>query len=444
MGVGVFGTLLGFLRKGIEGFPDVRRGRNLQYSMQDIGLSAFGVFFCQSPSFLAHQNLMQQAQGTNNAHTLFGVEVLPTDNHVRALLDPVDPKSLGGVFGDTFEYLREQGVVEGFRGFGNTLLVAVDGTGYFRSEAIHCAACSVARHADGRVVYTHAAVMPAVVKPGCAQVLPLEPEFLMPQEGHEAQDCELAAAQRWIGRVGEPLSALGVTLLGDDLYACVPMIRAVLEAELDYIFAAKESSHQYLYQEVRSLEQLGELEVLTATQGVGKKRRILSYRFVNELGLTVEASTVPVNWVELVMSDEAGKVSFRVAFVTSHRITAENVQALVEAGRCRWKIENENFNTLKTKGYHFEHNFGHGKRYLAQTLLSLNILAFLFHTALEFLDERYTALRDMLPRRDTLFQHMAALLQYLPFANWRSLLEFMIRARRDGPGPPPQNFPIEL
>jgi hypothetical protein len=25
------------------------------------------------------------------------------------------------------------------------------------------------------------------------------------------------------------------------------------------------------------------------------------------------------------------------------------------------KIEKENFNTLKTKGYHFEHNFGHGE-----------------------------------------------------------------------------------
>jgi hypothetical protein len=62
------------------------------------------------------------------------------------------------------------------------------------------------------------------------------------------------------------------------------------------------------------------------------------------------------------------------------------VEALVEAGRCRWKIENEDINTLKTKGYHFEHNFGHGKRYLSQTLLSLNILAFVFHTGLKLED----------------------------------------------------------
>jgi hypothetical protein len=38
---------------------------------------------------------------------------------------------------------------------------------------------------------------------------------------------------------------------------------------------------------------------------------------------------------------------------------------VVEAGRSRWKIENENNNVLKTKGYHLEHNFGHGQQHLS-------------------------------------------------------------------------------
>ena len=42
-----------------------------------------------------------------------------------------------------------------------------------------------------------------------------------------------------------------------------------------------------------------------------------------------------------------------------------------------------NSNVLKTKGDHLEHNFGHGKQYLSAFLLSLNLLAFLFHTGLE-------------------------------------------------------------
>ena len=52
------------------------------------------------------------------------------------------------------------------------------------------------------------------------------------------------------------------------------------------------------------------------------------------------------------------------------------------------KIDNENTNVLKTKGYHLEHNFGHGKQYLSAFMLSLNLLALLFHTVLEWSDDR--------------------------------------------------------
>src|SRR5215475_2558171 len=61
-------------------------------------------------------------------------------------------------------------------------------------------------------------------------------------------------------------------------------------------------------------------------------------------------------------------------------VTADNVMDIAHAGRGRWKSANENNNVLKTKGYHLEHNFGHGKQYLSAFLLSLNLLAFLFHT----------------------------------------------------------------
>ena len=185
----VFRTLLSFLTSAFDGFPDVRTGQNTQYSMHDFGMSAFAVFFSQSPSFLAHQQLMQQTRSMNNGETLFGIQKLPTDNQIRNLLDPVDPKHLHAVFGSVFEYLMQQKVVEQFRSFEDTLLVALDGTGYFYSESIHCPSCTVAHHRDGRISYAHSALMAAVVKPGCPQVIPLEPEFIVPQDGHKKQDC---------------------------------------------------------------------------------------------------------------------------------------------------------------------------------------------------------------------------------------------------------------
>ena len=235
-GSNCFPTLLSFLETAIDGFHYVRHGDNTHYTMRDFGLSAFAVFFSQSPSFLAHQTLMQQARGMNNGRTIFGIQELPTDAQIRNMLDPVSAESLHSVYASTFEYLQSKGVIESFRSFGNTLLVALDGTGYFYSESIHCPSCKVTNHCDGRTSYSHAALMAAVVKPGCAQVIPLAPEFIVPQDGHKKQDCEPVAAKRWISSVAEPLSPLGITLLGDDIYATNPMIKHVLAQELDYIF----------------------------------------------------------------------------------------------------------------------------------------------------------------------------------------------------------------
>ena len=115
------------------------------------------------------------------------------------------------------------------------------------------------------------------------------------------------------------------------------------------------------------------------------------------------------------------------AFVTNHELTRQTVVPLVKAGRTRWKSENENNNILKTKGYHLEHNFGHGQQYLASFLLTLNLLAFLFHTILELLDDNYRLLRQELATRQTFFNDIRALTRYFYFNSWQHLLEFMIQ-----------------
>jgi len=280
-------------------------------------------------------------------------------------------------------------------------------------------------------------MIPAIVKPGCPQVIPLEPEFIVPQDGHDKQDCELAAATRWIDAVGERYSDLGATIIADDLYAHHPFIEKVVAAEFQYILVTKQPSHKYLYEEIESFERLGTVHHFSERRREGKHFATFTYRYLNDVTLISSADSISVNWVELTIINESRTSTFRGAWITSYRISDENVAELVAAGRCRWKIENEAFNTLKTKGYHFEHNFGHGKANLSATLLSLNILAFLFHTVLELLDERCARIRSKLPRRDTFFHHLSALTEYLCFADWSALMQFMLTALEHGPGPPP-------
>jgi hypothetical protein len=422
-----FEALMSLLMGCVEKFPDRRTGKNTQFSLEDVTRGAFGVFFCQSPSFLAFQELMQQQQGRNNAGTLFGVQQIPSDNQIRALLDPVDPALLNPVYEKCFDLMQQRGLMHPMRSFANSLLVALDGTGYFLSESIHCPSCVVSNHRDGRVTYTHSVLLPAVVSPQQAHVVALQPEFLSPQDGHDRQDCEFQAALRWIDRYAARLSPLGVTLLGDDLYSRTPIITRAVQQELDFIFVAKPVMHKHLFEDIEGLEKLGGVHTLQRSAWTGKDHRHYHYRWINDVSLTAEKDSPVVSWVELQILDDTGKVTYRNCWVTSHPISEQTVVELVNAGRCRWKIENENFNTLKTKGYHFEHNFGHGQQFLSQTLLSLNVIAFLFHTLLELMDSRCALLRSTLPRRDTFFQHVATLTQYLCFDSWVALMQFMVK-----------------
>jgi hypothetical protein len=423
---GVYQKLLGLLGAAIATFPDLRQGKNRRYTMADITRGAFGVFFCQSPSFLAHQQLMEQAQGRNNAQTLFGVQHLPSDNHIRSHLDAVDPRLLRAVFQQTSEYLVKEKALERFRSVGNTLLVALDGTGYFSSEKLHCDQCQVAHHHDGRTVYSHSVLLAAVVAPKQAQVIPLQPEFIRPQDGKDRQDCEQRAAQRWLTEVAPLYSDLDLTVLGDALYATQTIIQKTLDAEMGYLFTSKQEAHRYLYEEIASLEKLGEVHSLQRKHWTGHQHQIWRYRWANGVRLRNSDDSLNVNWAELSISGEDGRTTFHTACIGSHEISEQNVQELIQATRTRWKIENEDINTLKTKGYHFEHNFGHGKQFLAATLLSLNLIAFLFHTVLELLDPRCALIRKTLPRRDTFFQHVAVLTQYMCFDGWQQMMLFML------------------
>src|SRR5882762_8148971 len=112
-------------------FPDVRSGKNSSYDLPDVGMSAFSVFFTQSPSFLAHQRDMKLRKGRSNAESLFGLSEIPSDNQIRNLLDSVSPEYVQPVYRQTFLALDETGVLEKRRSFAKQLLVAIDGTEYF-------------------------------------------------------------------------------------------------------------------------------------------------------------------------------------------------------------------------------------------------------------------------------------------------------------------------
>lgn len=426
--------LIQLIRATFDCLPDSRRASNAtKYQMSDAALSAFSVFFSQSPSFLDWQIRMQQAHGKNNANSIFGVHQIPSDAQVRNLLDPIPPETLFPLMAGIGDTLYDLGHLNSYRSVGNTLLVAFDGTDFFSSENIFCSCCTQSEHKNGSIRYRHIAVTPVIVAPGHEKVITLSPEFVTPQDGHDKQDCELAAAGRWLKQWGAHYVARGMTTLGDDLYCHQPFCKLVLALNAHFLFVCKPDSHTTLYEWVEDLSRNGTINTVTISRRVGIKQFTDTYRYASDLPLINSDDALLVNWLELVTTNEDGKVTYRNGWATSHAINRENVAELAKAGRARWKIENENNNTLKTKGYHFEHNFGHGEKYLANLMATMILMAFLLHTALDWIDLRYRELRTKLPSRRTFFEHVRALLQYIPFDNWDHLMTFMLSSLEPKP-----------
>jgi hypothetical protein len=415
-------------RHTFEGFVDARKGKNKHYSLTDAALSAFSVFFTQSPSFLDFQRTLELTHGNNNARTLFGVHEIPSDNQIRNLLDNTPPQHLDPLYSFIFNALDNASIIDTFHSFNDSLLVALDGVEYFSSKEIHCEHCSTRQHANGQITYSHTVLTPVVLKPSCKEVIPLAPEFILPQDGAVKQDCELNAGKRWLHRYQKEFGRHKVTLLGDDLYSHEPFCRDALAHGFDFIYVCKKSSHTTLYEWLDYLQGGDGIRTVTRTRWTGKRHETDTYRYAQSVPLRDGKAALHVQWFELVTTDEAGKEIYRNAFVTNHAVSDKNVAEAVEAGRGRWKIENENNNTLKTKGYHFEHNYGHGKKHLSSLLASLIILAFLTHTVMEWMDDKYRLLRQKLPSRQRMFNDIRALTSYLCFESWDALMAFMLQS----------------
>jgi hypothetical protein len=427
---------IGFVREAAEGFPDTRKGKNIHHTIIDAVMSAFSVFFFQSPSWLSCQRAMQGEKGRSNAQTLFGIRAVPTDNHVRRLLDPAPPELLHGAYQKMLGVLNKSGALERYRVLGGRTAVALDGTDFHSSEKISCQECLVAHHRDERIVFSHKAVTPVIVAPGIKEAIPLRPEFVVPQDGAVKQDCEINASKRWLNDMGGWLREIRAVLLGDDLYAHGPFCRKVLLHDLHFIFTCLRGSHKTTYEWLDLLEPCDIQTVREIRREDDGRKRTWTVRFVNGVPLSGEEGALYANWIELTVTDVKGRQTYYNCWVTDIEVDVFNAIELAACGRSRWVIENGNNNTLKTKGYHLGHNFGHGKQHLANTLATINILAFLTHTVLELTERHYRLIRERLGSRYEFFLHLHVLTIYHLFQSWEDFENFIMKAHEIGPHAP--------
>jgi hypothetical protein len=403
---------------------DHRQPGKIDYSVNDAVMSGFACMYFQDPSIKAFQERLQDEREMNNLTTMFGVKSIPGDSQLRNIVDALPGEVFRPVFKDVFTRLQRGKQLEQFQVFPGTYLAALDGSQYFYSEKLKCESCLIANHDNGRVSYSHKVLMAALMCPGVKQVVPLMPEEIRNTDGQEKQDCEVNAAKRLIPAIKNDHPRLNLIIVGDGIYSKQPMVEEILDKNWSFIFVAKPDDHAVMYRHLENAP-MGKKTVVDEKSG---KTHV--YEWTNGVPLNGNPKTVMVNYFRhtIISIDKNGneKITYSNYWVTNIDINDGNVEQLVKCGRCRWKIENECFNTLKNQGYSLEHNYGHGKQNLCFNFLLLTLIAFLFHQVLELTDKLYQAVRMKMGSKRKMWETLRSYIQILIFNSWEHLMDFTL------------------
>jgi hypothetical protein len=412
--------MMRFLDNEFQKIPDHRDGNALRYELADVLKSAFAMFALKSPSLLDFKK--QTVPEESNLHNIFRIEgAIPCDNQMRGILDPLDPSLLRPLFHAGFVRLRQAGVVREYQYWQQMVIVSVDGVEHFSSTKVHCPSCITRTHRNGVVSYHHAGLAAVLVHPAQIEVFPLDFEPILRHDGAQKNDCERKAAKRLCEQLDERYHDLPILLVEDALYANAPHLRQITGYGWRYVLNVKPDSHQSLFKQFAGRQARGQVKELHEKDEDGVQHY---YAWTNDLCLCESAADLKVNFLLYEQTTPDGKVK-RWTWITNLTLQVRSVEKVMRAGRSRWKIENETFNTLKNQGYHFEHNYGHGFQHLATVLALLMLLAFLVDQIQQRCCKLFRQLWQGLKTKSKLWASLRNLFSVLVFEAMEALYRHM-------------------
>jgi len=410
-------ALLGLLRRRFEKIPD-HRGRKCPISLADALMSAFAVFSLKDPSLLA----FEERRNDENLRNLFRIAHVPSDTHMREILDPVEPRQLRPLFDAVFRQLQRGKALEPFVFHQGCYLLSLDGTGYFSSSSIHCDSClEKVNKQTGEITYQHQMLAAVMMHPDCREVVPLAPEPIEKQDGSEKNDCERNAAKRLLRQIRREHPHLKLIVVEDGLASNAPHIRELQNQNMHFILGAKPGDHPFLFDQVLAAFEADRVTSICWTEG----DVLCEISFINGVPLNESNQDLLVNWLQYGEYGPNGEER-KWTWVTDLEILRQNARRLVKGGRCRWKIENETFNTLKNQGYHFEHNYGHGEKNLSVVFAMLMMLAFLVDQVQQLCCPLFQAVWKKEGSKRALWESLRSHFRHFTFQSMRHLQQVML------------------
>ena len=407
---GLYSEVQGLLSQ----IPDPR-SYGCQYSLVDLLRMAFAMFSLKSPSLYSFQR--RSRAEAHNMRTIYGIEQVCTDNCLRQGLDELEPSILKKGFVRFHELLRRYGFLAHYTYWKRWQLVSVDGVEHFHSTKVHCSSCLTREEKNGEKHYTHSMLVAALVHPAHREVFPLECEPIVRQDGQDKNDCELNASKRLLDQLRMHYPEESFLIVEDALFANGPHIDQLRRHKFHYLIGVKPTKHKKLFSQFEQRNLKKPTNQIHYEDQKGYQHQL---RWVNNLPLNSDRADIRVNMLLYQQINPKGKIT-TFSWITDIKLHQRNANRMMIAARSRWKIENETFNTLKNQGYEFEHNFGHGYKYLATVLAYIMLLAFTLDQVQQHASRLFISLWKGLKTKVKIWQALRAAFVMVEFDNMKQL-----------------------
>lgn len=404
------------LKKAYKMFEKIEddRAPNVVYNLPDIFMSGLAMFS------LKYSSLLDFDEQTNlereNLKSVYGIEGVCSDTHLRRVLDSHKSEPIRACFSNRFGDLQRTGLLKEYEykiGSIPYLIVSCDGVQHFSSKRISCPCCLERKHRNGSITYHHNMLCAALVHPEKREVFMMDTEAIIQQDGTTKNDCELNAAKRLFSHMESDYEDFSeqynFLVVEDALYANVPHLRKLQQMNYSFIVNVKPDSHKSLFAHIEGRR----LRNQTQKRSIKKDGFTHRFEWVNNIPLNNTDQEFRINFLYYEQIDPKGKKT-TFTWVTDIALRANRVWSVMKAGRARWKIENETFNTLKNLGYHFEHNYGHGKDHLCTTLAHLMFLAFYIDQFVQACSKTFQQLERNIRTKIKLWNTVKAVFQTIP------------------------------
>jgi len=405
-----FDAMIAAIRKDFGKVPD-HRASNAKIPLDDVLMSCFAMFSLKDSSLLDFDERRQNEP--ENLHGVFGVKVIPCDSQMRTILDEVAVKHLRRSFRTVFHQLQRGKMLPQMTYLGGHLILAMDGTSYYSSEAVSSDLCLTKKKRNGKIEYHMQMLAGVFVHPDHKEVFPLSPEVIQMQDGVSKNDCERNASKRFLDHLRREHPHLKIIVTEDGLSSNAPHIQDIKRHDLRYVIGAKPDDHVFLFDSFDEADEQGRVTHLIVADAKDENKTHW-FRFINQVPLNkASQEELLVNFLvyKEITCDESGTKAPKVvsfSWVTDIEITKENVMEIMRAGRVRWRIENETFNTLKNQGYNLGHNYGLGKKHLSSVFTTMMMLAFLVDQVQQMCCPLFQAARKKMRCKRRLWERVRA------------------------------------